>query len=57
MIFGYDKEYASRKYYKPEPIHSVDPEPGVDNSLAEIFYGSGFLLALFKQTLKIWIIS
>ena len=37
MIFGDDKEYAFRKYYKPEPIHPVDPEPGVDNSLREIF--------------------
>ena len=37
MIFGDDKEYASRKYYKPEPIHPVDPEPGVDNSLTDIF--------------------
>ena len=44
MIFGDDKEYASRKYYKPEPIHPVDPEPGVYNSLAK-----NFIVAIFFQ--------
>ena len=52
MIFGYDKEYASRKYYKPEPIHPVDPEPGVYNSLAEIFIGAVFFLLYQSKDMK-----
>ena len=53
MSFGDDKEYASRKYYKPEPIHPLDSEPGVYNSLTGIFYYSSCLLALFKQRYEI----
>ena len=52
MIFGDDKEYASRKYYKPEPIHPVDPEPGVYNSLAEIFIGAVFFLLYQSKDMK-----
>ena len=57
MIFGDDKEYASRKYYKPEPIHPVDSEPGVDNSLTEIFIVAVFFELYLNKALKIWIIS
>ena len=43
--FGDDKEYAFSKYYKPEPIHPVDPEPGVYNSLAEILIVAVFFVS------------
>ena len=45
IVFGDDEEYASRRYNKPEPIHPVDPEPGVYNSLAEILIVAVFFVS------------
>ena len=61
IVFVDGKEYASRKYYKPEPMHPVDPEPGVYNRLAEIFIVTIFfqLSANIKDRIMefmIWIV-